>query len=161
MIRTTLTCLAALSVAGAAFAQAVPQVPPVSTTSSDMPTTQVTPTPDAPGTAAMLRAKGEAYSRAPDSEQNPAEVATTARLNTEVAAGNAAAAQAETAAVVDYKSELSADASAAATADAQYDAEMQAIMEARANYDRARTTWEGLIAACEASGRTDCRVNDR
>lgn len=157
MIRTTLTCLAALSVAGAAFAQTVPQVPPVSTTSSDMPTTQVTPTPDAPGTAAMLRAKGEAYSRAPDSEQNPAEVATTARLNTEVAAGNAAAAQAETAAVVDYKTE----ASAAATADAQYDAEMQAIMEARANYDRARTTWEGLIAACEASGRTDCRVNDR
>src|SRR5690606_13665798 len=63
---------------------------------------QTAPSPD-PGSEAWLRMRGEMYSRAPDSEQDPAEVAATARLNAGIAARNAAAAEAETEAAAAFE----------------------------------------------------------
>lgn len=111
---------------------------------------------------AMLRAKGEEYHRAPDSEQNPAEVQATQSLNAEVAAGNQAAADLEAAQEAGYERAVAgnqADAAEIEAMNAKYEADLAAANAARAEYDRAYATWEGLIRACEASGRTDCRVN--
>lgn len=111
---------------------------------------------------AMLRAKGEEYHRAPDSEQNPAEVQETQALNAEIATENQAAAELEAAQEAGYERALAgaqADAAEIAAMNAKYEAELAAANAAKAEYDRAYATWEGLIRACEASGRTDCRAN--
>lgn len=111
-------------------------------------------------TQAELLARGQAYSRAPDSEQDPAEVAETVRLNQQIVANN------DRAAAVEAKAEAGAEASFAAgqvieaqnvEAEARYQAEVDAYEARRIEYERARATWEGLIAACERSGRRDCR----
>lgn len=116
------------------------------------------------GSEAWLRMRGETYSRAPDSKQDPAEVSETARLNAAIAAGNnaataterrndAVAAQAE----VEYREDLARAALQRAEM-----LEAQAANDAqRAEAARARATWEAMIRACERSGRTDCRVNQR
>ncbi len=152
MIRTALTVAAAATLlAGAALAQTASKTAPHDPQSPDM--------------QAYLQARGETYSRAPDSEQNPAEVATTAKLNASVVAHNDDAERSE------QESQAAHDSAAAridaeardqearyATARAEYEANVRAAEAARADYDRAQATWEGLIRACEASGRRDCRT---
>ena len=143
MIRITLTAAALALMASAAFAQSAPQTAP------------------SPEMDAYLKARGETYSRAPDAEQNPDEVATTAKLNASIAAGNDAAERSETEAVADYQQSqdrYQAEAARYATAQAQYEADTRAADAARADYERAHATWEGLVRACEASGRRDCRA---
>lgn len=116
------------------------------------------------GSEAWLRMRGEAYSRAPESKQDPAEVSETARLNAAIAAGNNAAAATEqhnAAVAAEAEVEYREDLAAAALQRAER-LEAQAANDAqRAEAARARATWEAMIRACERSGRTDCRVNDR
>lgn len=149
MIRTALSAAVFAVLATAAVAQTAPQ-------QAD---------PQSPEMQAYLRARGETYSRAPDSEQNPAEVATTAKLNASVAASNDAAERSEQEsqaahdmAVADIDARAEAEAAQYATARAEYEANLRAAEAAQADYDRARAAWEGLVRACEATGRTDCRA---
>ncbi len=135
MHRIILTGVAALTVAAPAFA-GTPQV--------------------VPGSEEWLRQRGESYHRAPDAEQNPAEVAATVQLNAEVAARNAAAAQTEAEAQAAWESEDAkwrAEAAAAETARAQWEADVAAAEAAQAQYERERAAWEAAVARCRASGR--------
>ena len=79
MIRFTLIAASALAMAAAPV---LAQTAPASTAQP------------VPGSEEWLRLRGEMYRAAPDSEQDPAELAATARLNAEIAARNAAAARA-------------------------------------------------------------------
>ncbi|MDI6625516.1 MAG: cell wall hydrolase, partial [Brevundimonas sp.] len=88
MIRLTLT--AALALALAAAPVMAQTAPPAAANAQ-------------PGSEEWLRIRGEMYNRAPDSEQDPAELAATARLNAEIAARNAAAAEAETEAAASWE----------------------------------------------------------
>lgn len=137
MRRITLAGLAAMSaLAAPAFALAGP--------------------PQEPGSQDWLRMRGETYHRAPDSEQNPAEVAATVRLNAEVAATNDAAAKAEMEAQAAYEASNArwrAEAAAAETARAQWEADAAAASAAQARYERERAAWEAEMARCRASGR--------
>jgi len=116
-------------------------------------------------TNAALRAKGEAYHRAPDSEQIPAEVAETARLNAAiVAANNQAAAQEEAdrteflEAQVRHQAQVDAAAEAHASAEMQHEAEVEMSAEARARHAQAMADWRATVAACEAGDDTRCEA---
>ena len=103
-----------------------------------------------------LIVRGETYHRAPDAEQDPAEVEATARLNAEIAARNEAAAQTETEAQAAWEAEQAkwrAESAAAETARAQWEADTAAAEAARAQYERDRAAWEAEMARCRASGR--------
>ena len=115
---------------------------------------------------AWLRARGEAYHRAPDAQQNPAELAATASLNAEIAARNDQAEAREQADIAKYeaaKAEYAAAtsayeiaASAAATAQANYEADLRASQAAQAQYERDQAEWRRRVAACEAGVRSAC-----
>lgn len=123
---------------------------------------QTVPPPESAAQAAALQARGETYHRAPDTAQNPDELAATAKLNAMIAAHNEAAARQEAeaeAAFDEASARYRAEAAAAATLQANYEADRRTAAAARAEYDQARATWEALIRACEASGRRDCRAN--
>lgn len=140
MTRQTLIAAAALMLAAApVFAQTAP-----------------TPPNPEPGSEAWLRMRGEMYSRAPDSEQNPAEVAATARLNAEIAARNAAAAEAEAGAAASFEERNAAwraETSRLETERAQWEANAAAARAAQAQWERDRAAWEAEVEACRRSGR--------
>jgi hypothetical protein len=149
MIRPTLRTAAAVT-AGLILiaAPALAQTPPAASEST--------------AEAARLQALGETYHRAPDTAQDPAEQAATAKLNAMIAARNEAAERQEatdTAAYAEAQARYRAEAAAAATLQANYEANQRTAAAARAEYERARATWEAMIRACEASGRRDCRAN--
>ncbi|SFS30648.1 hypothetical protein [Brevundimonas viscosa] len=114
-------------------------------------------TPQAvPGSAEWLRMRGDTYHRAPDAEQNPAEVEATARLNADIAARNQTAAQTEAEAQAAWESENAkwrSESAAAETARAQWEADVAAAEAARAQWERDRAAWEAEVARCRASGR--------
>lgn len=119
-------------------------------------------TPESAAEAARLQALGETYHRAPDTAQDPEELASTAKLNAMIAARNEAAARQEaidTAAYAEAQARYRAEAAAAATLQANYEADQRTAAAARAEYERSRAAWEAVIRACEASGRRDCRAN--
>ncbi|MCS6627510.1 hypothetical protein N0B44_31860 [Roseibacterium beibuensis] len=142
MIRQTLMAAAALTLAAApVLAQTAPpqQVSGVQ-----------------PGSEEWLRLRGEMYNRAPDSEQDPAEVAATARLNAEIAARNAAAAEAETGAMAafeDRNAAWRAETARLETERAQWEANVAAANAAQAQWERERAAWEAEMDACRRSGR--------
>ena len=135
MHRIILTGVAALAVAAPAFAQ----------------------TPQAvQGSEEWLRQRGETYHRAPDAEQNPAEVEATARLNAEIAARNEAAARTEAEAQAAWEADQAkwrVESAAAETARVQWEADVAAAEAAQAQYERDRAAWEAEMARCRASGR--------
>lgn len=136
MIRPALTALLTLALAAPAVAVA-----------------QSAPTP---GSEEWLRLRGEQYNRAPDSEQNPAEVAATAQLNAEIAARNAAAAEAEAQGNADFEernAQWRAETARLETERAQWEANNAAAVAARARWERDNAAWEAEMAACRASGR--------
>jgi phage-related minor tail protein len=138
MIRLTLTAALALALAAPALAQ-----PPQ------------TANPPA-GSEEWLRLRGEMYHRAPDSEQNPAEVAATVRLNAEIAARNAAAAEAEVQAQTEFdqrNASWRAETARLETERAQWEANNSVAAAARAQWERDHAAWEAEVAACRASGR--------
>lgn len=115
---------------------------------------------------AWLRARGEAYHRAPDSQQTPEELARTAALNAEIAARNDQAEAREQADIAAYEASKAeyeaaarayeAEASAAATARANYEADLRAAEAARAQYERDQAEWRRRVAACESGVRSAC-----
>ncbi len=143
MRRITLAGLAALSVlAGPALAQ-----------QADKPADAATP---APGSEEWLRLRGETYRSAPDSEQDPAEVAATIKLNAGIAAANAAADQADAEAQAAFEAENArwrAETAAVETARAQWEADAAAAEAAQRRWEREQAAWEAEMAACRASGR--------
>lgn len=123
---------------------------------------QTPPQPESAAEVARLQALGETYHRAPDTAQDPDELAATAKLNAMIAAHNEAVARQETtdtAAFAEAEARYRTEAAAAATLRANYEAEQRTAAAARAEYDRALSTWETMIQACEASGRRNCRAN--
>ena len=140
MIRLTLTAAAVLTLAAApVLAQTAPS-----------------PTSAQPGSEEWLRLRGEMYSRAPDAEQDPAEVAATARLNAEIAARNAAAAEAEAGAMAafeDRNAAWRAETARLQTERAQWEANDAAARAAQAQWEREQAAWEAQMEACRRSGR--------
>ena len=137
MIRMTLTAAMALAFA-AVPALAQPQSAPT------------------PGSEEWLRLRGEQYHRAPDSEQNPAEVAATVRLNAEIAARNAAAAEAEAEASASFEqrnAQWRAETARLETERVQWEANVAAANAAQAQWERDQAAWEAEMAACRRSGR--------
>ena len=109
-----------------------------------------------PGSEEWLRIRGEMYNRAPDSEQDPAEVEATARLNAEIAARNAAAADAELKATTVFEEQNAswrAETARLETERVQWEANVAAANAAQAQWERERAAWEAEMAACRRSGR--------
>jgi hypothetical protein len=140
MIRLTLTAAVALTLAAApVLAQTAPS-----------------PTGAQPGSEEWLRLRGEMYNRAPDSEQDPAEVAATARLNAEIAARNAAAAEAESEATASWEERNAAwraETARLETERVQWEANAAAAAAAQARWERETAAWEAEMAACRRAGR--------
>ena len=149
MIRFTLTVGISLLLAAApVLAQTTP---PQATVSAKVQSSNA-----APGSEEWLRQRGESYSAAPDTQQNPTEVAETIRLNAAIAARNAAADQAEVAAVATYERESAQWREQTArleTQRVQYEADLTAANSARDAWERARAAWEAEVAACERARR--------
>jgi hypothetical protein len=149
MTRFTLAAAGALLLAAApVLAQ---NTAPQATASAKVQTSVATA-----GSEEWLRQRGESYSAAPDSEQDPAEVAETIRLNAEIAARNAAAerAEAEGAATFERESvQWREETARLETRRAQYEADLAASNAATAAYERARAAWEAEVAACERARR--------
>jgi hypothetical protein len=141
MTRSSLIAAAALTLAAApVLAQTAPK----------------TPAPADTGSQEWLRQRGEQYHRAPDSEQNPAEVAATVRLNAEIAARNDAAANAEAEAAAVYETgnaSWRADTARLETERAQWEANVAAANAAQAQWERDHAAWEAEMAACQRAGR--------
>jgi hypothetical protein len=132
------------------------QTTSLQTTPPQTPRVQ-TPAEPAPGSPEWLRLRGESYSAAPDSEQDPAEVAATIRLNAGIAARNDAAERAEIEAAAAWEAENArwrAETARLETQRAQWEADAAAAEAARLRYERERAAWEAEIAACRRSGRT-------
>ena len=108
------------------------------------------------GSEEWLRQRGESYSAAADSEQDPAEVAETIRLNAGIAARNAAAEQAEAESTATFERESARwreETARIETQRVQYEADLAAANAARAAYERAHAAWEAEVAACERARR--------
>ncbi|MDB5421364.1 MAG: cell wall hydrolase [Brevundimonas sp.] len=150
--------------AGAALAQASPQTSP-----------RTAPAASTVVLDAQLRARGEAYHRAPDSSQNPVELTVTQRLNSDVAARNAAAdrqdattsarnAEDEAAYQAD-QAQYREDAAEtqAENADRAADARAVAAFNAdqRARYEKAMADWRATMRACETGDTARCRAGQQ
>ena len=99
MTRLTFACAVALTLAAApVLAQQAKTVAPVAVPQQAQP---------AVGSEEWLRQRGESYSAAPDSEQDPAEVEATSKLNTGIAAEAAAAERADAQARADFEAKFS------------------------------------------------------
>lgn len=148
MTRFTFACAAALTLAAApVLAQQAKTVAPVAVPQQAQP---------AVGSEEWLRQRGESYSAAPDSEQDPAEVEATSKLNTGIAAEAAAAEQADARARADFEAENQSwreEQARSSTARAQWEADVAAADSARARWERDRARWEADVAACRASNR--------
>ena len=107
----------------------------------------------------LLRARGESYHRAPDSDQDPEEVRITRALNDEIAARDTLAEnqeradrEAADAAQARYDREM-----AAADADrARYEESLRSADEARRRYELELADWRATVDACRRGDRTRC-----
>lgn len=161
MVRPSVLAAALIAAAAPVFAQTAPVQTPLAPKAAD----PYAPT-DPVELEAWLRARGEAYHRAPDSQQDPAELAATASLNAEIAVRNDQAEAREQADIAEYEASKArheaaarayeAEASAAATARANYEAELRAAEAAQARYERDQAEWRRRVAACEAGVRSAC-----
>ncbi len=144
MIRFALTAALSLGLAAApVIAQTPPPPPPSAATPS-------------PGSEEWLRQRGEAYSQAPDAEQDPAELEATARLNAGIAAHNAKADQIETDGQTAYEQDNARwrdETARLETQRAQWEADTAAANAARAQWERDNAAWAADLAACERARR--------
>ena len=150
MTRLSLACAAALLLAAAPVVaqSAKPSSAPVATPQVVQPT---------PGSEEWLRQRGESYSAAPDSQQNPEELAATSKLNSSIAASAEAAERADAAARAAFEAESEAwrqDTARNSTARAQWEADVAAAESARLQWERDHARWEADVAACRRSNRT-------
>lgn len=147
-------CLAALTFAAPVLAQTKPGVQAPSSSA------KAAPAAPAAGSEEWLRQRGEAYHSAPESAQNPAEVAETGRLNAEITARNEAAAALEAEQQAEHaraEARYRQDVEEADAARRQWEADKAASDAAQAEWQRSREVWENMVRACERSGRRDCR----
>lgn len=155
MTRFTLAAVTALLLAAApVLAQTTPPQAPV----QGKPSLQTTaPAAPAPGSEEWLRLRGESYSAAPETQQDPAEVAETMRLNAEIAARNNAAERREIEGTAAWQAEDArwrAETARLETQRAQWEADAAAAEAARLRYERDRAAWAAEVAACERSPRS-------
>ena len=145
MIGTNLftACIAALalaSVAGGASAQTRP---------ADRADQLLS---DAPEVVPQPMNDGEAYHRADDAEQNPAEVRTTRALNDEIASRNQLAENQERAERAEYERTV-----AQATRDQlAYEEVVRQSQAAQRQWEADRARWEADSRACLAGDRSRC-----
>lgn len=131
--------------------------------------TQVAKTPAPPQAATptslddLLRARGEAYSRAPDSEQDPEEQRVTRALNAEIAAQNDLAESQENADFAAYREaqnrrdrDILASEAEAAEARHRHNEQLRASDEALRRYEAALADWRATVAACQRGDRVRC-----
>jgi len=164
MVRLTVFAVI-LSAAAPALAQTTPPATPTAPGIVSKAVDPYAPT-DPDELEAWLRARGEAYYRAPDARQDPSELARTASLNAEIAANNDRAEAQDQANIADYeaaKVKYDAAASAhraaaaeAATAQANYEADLRASQAAQAQYERDQAEWRRRVAACARGDRSAC-----
>jgi hypothetical protein len=147
-MRFTVSAAALLMLASApVLAQTTPPQTPSRTTPQSAP---------APGSEEWLRQRGETYSAAPASEQDPAEVARTIKLNAAIAARNQAAEQAEAEAATAFERQSAQwrdETARLETQRAQWEADAAAAEAARLRYERDRAAWEAEVAACQRNPR--------
>lgn len=160
--RRLAVCMAGLTLAAAvvpAMAQDKPSVPPPASDPYAGEPDPYAPPPPPPTVEDMLRARGEAYHRAPDSEQNPEELARTQALNAEITARNDAAAKAEADAQADYDAAQARFEEETARAQAErlnYEENLRAAEAAQAQYERDKAAWEDRVRACNSGVRSAC-----
>ncbi len=102
---------------------------------------------------------GEAYHRADDTEQDPAEVRTTQALNDEIASRNDLAANQERADQAAFEAERAKHEAVVAQATADrlaYEESVRQSAEAQRRWEADRARWEADVRACEAGDRTRC-----
>ena len=156
--QTLAACAAVLALAFAGAAQAQ-KTQSQSGDRADALLSQPVPTPPAIN-------DGEAYHRAPDSTQNPAEVRTTQALNDEIASRNALAENQERADQAAFEAERAKyEETVAQSTQAQlaYEEDVRrsnaAQAEWQAEQDRwaaERARWEADVGACRAGDRSRC-----
>lgn len=131
-------------------------------------------TPPSDSVGALLDQKpgvndGEAYHRAPDSEQNPAEVRTTQALNDEIAQRNQLAENQEAADQAAFEQERARYEATVADLNQQQLAYEESVRQANAaerawredvaRSEAARRQWEADVQACRAGDRSRCAPN--
>lgn len=102
---------------------------------------------------------GEAYHRAEDSEQDPAEVRTTQALNAEIASRNDLAENQERADQAAFEAERARYEAAVTQANQERLAHEEAVRAAdaaRRAWEADRARWEADVRACEAGDRSRC-----
>lgn len=123
-----------------------------------------TQTPPNDNVEELLRARGEAYHRAPDASQDPAEVKITQALNAEITAQNDLAQAQEDAnrrAFEAAQAQYNAEISQAEIEQARFQAEVQAAEQARLRYEADMADWRATVAACEAGDRVRCAAGSK
>lgn len=123
-----------------------------------------TQTPPNDNVEALLRARGEAYHRAPDAAQDPAEVKVTSALNAEITAQNDLAQSQEDAdrrAFEAAQAQYQADVAQAEIERARFEADVRASEEARLAYEAGLADWRATVAACEAGDRVRCAAGSK
>jgi hypothetical protein len=105
---------------------------------------------------ALLRARGEAYHRAPDSQQTEAELAVTRALNAEIAAQNDLAERQEAADRLAHDAALARYQIEVQQTEERARAAAEATRAAQDQYDRDYAAWEERVAACRAGVRAAC-----
>ncbi len=102
---------------------------------------------------------GEAYHRADDAEQNPAEVRTTQALNDEITARNQLAENQEQADQAAFEAERAKHEAVVAQATADqlaYEEVVRQSAAAQQRWQADRARWEADVRACQAGDRTRC-----
>ncbi|MDQ8029397.1 MAG: cell wall hydrolase, partial [Brevundimonas sp.] len=92
---------------------------------------------------------------APESAQDPAEVAATAKLNEGIVANNEAAEAAEAADQIRFETESQRwrdESARAETARVEWEANVAAANAAQARWEQQRADYEARLAACRARG---------
>ena len=165
--RTLAACAAALTFALAAGA-AEAQKPTPQTRSADQADQLLNQAQ--PNTPAPVN-DGEAYHRADDAEQNPAEVRTTQALNDEIASRNQLAENQERADQATFEAERAKyedTVTASTQAQLAYEEAMRRSAAAQtewqaeqARWQAERARWEADVRACNAGDRTRCATPAR
>ena len=148
----TVTAVALGLMVGPSLAQTKPGMP----APAPQATAPATPAP-AQGSEEWLRQRGESYHSAPESAQDPEEVATTAKLNAVIVDRNAEADALDQ----DQRNEhdraqanYEADLVQSERARQQWEADNAAAQE---RYAREQAAYEAAVRSCERAGGRNCR----
>lgn len=150
----TVTAIALGLMVGPSLAQTKPGMP-APAPQATAPTTAA-PAP-AQGSEEWLRQRGESYHSAPESAQDPEEVATTAKLNAVIVDRNAEADALDRDQQNEHnraQANYEADLIQSERARQQWEADNAAAQE---QYARERAAYEAAVRECERAGGRNCR----